>query len=65
MILKLNTCFILTKNIESVVRHALDVWRDVFHLNKPSEETIEIKDDDNSDNNDDDEDNIPSVTITT
>ena len=64
MILKLNTCFILIKNVESFFRHALDVWRDVYHLNKPSKEIVEIKDDDNSDNDDDDEDNIHSVMVT-
>ena len=64
MILKLNTCFILMKNIELVVKNASDVWRDIYHLNKPSEETVEIKDGDSSDN-EDDEDDIPSVTITT
>ena len=63
MILKLNTFFILTKNIESVVKHASNIWRDIYHLNKPSEETVEIKDDDNSDN-DDDEDNTPSIIVT-
>ena len=64
MILNLNTCFILTKNIELVVKHASDVWKDVYHLRKPSEEIIEIKDDDSSDNDEDDFDNIPSVTVT-
>ena len=63
MILKLNTCFILTKNIESVVKHALDVWRDIYDLNKPSKEIVEIKDDDNSDN-ENDEDDIPLVMVT-
>ena len=63
MILKLNTCNILMKNIELVVKHASDIWRDAYHLNKPSEETIEIKDDD-SDNDDDDDDNTPSVIVT-
>ena len=52
------------KNIESVVKHASDVWKDVYHLRKPSEETVEIKDDDSSDNDEDDFDNIPSVTVT-
>ena len=62
MILKLNTCFILTKHIELVVRHASDVWRYIYHLIKPSKEIVEIKDDDISDNKDDEYD-IPSVTV--
>ena len=64
MILNLNTCFILTKNIELVVKHASNVWKDVYHLKKPFEEIVEIKDDDSSDNDDDDFDNIPSVMVT-
>ena len=56
MILKFNTCLILMKNIESVVKNATDVWIDVFHLNKPTDETIEIKDDD-SDQEDEEDDN--------
>ena len=55
MILKLNTCFILMKNIESIVMHALNVWKDVYHLKNPSQDVVEIKDDDSSDNDDDDD----------
>ena len=50
------------KNIESVVKHVLDIWRDVYHLNKPSEETIEFKDD-NSNNDDDDDENTHSIIV--
>ena len=50
------------KNIESVVKHASDIWRDVYHLNKPTEEIVEIKDDE-SDSDDDDDDNIPLVIV--
>ena len=63
MILKFNTCLILMKNIESVVKNATDVCRDVYHLNKPTDETVEIKDDD-SDQEDEENDNTPSVTVT-
>ena len=63
MILKLNTCFILIKNIELVVKHASNFWRDVYHLKKPLEEIVKIKDDDSHNSDDDDYDNIPSVTI--
>ena len=55
MILKLNTCFILMNNIESVIRQASDVWKDVYHLRQPSAQVVEIKDDDSSD---DEPDNI-------
>ena len=50
-------------NIESVVKNATDVCRDVYHLNKPTDETVEIKDDD-SDQEDEENDNTPSVTVT-
>ena len=51
MILKLNTCFILMNNSESVIRKASDVWKDVYHLRKI--EHVEIKDDDSSDDEQD------------
>ena len=64
IIMKLNTCFILMKNIESVIRQASDVWKNVYHLNQPSTEVVEINDDDSSDNDEDEPDNIPSIIVT-
>ena len=63
MILKLNTCFILMKNIELVVKNASNIWKDIYHLKNPFDKIVEIKDDDSSDN-DDDEDNTPSIIVT-
>ena len=54
----------LTKNIELVVKHASDVWKDVYHLRKPSKEVVKIKDDYSSDNDEDEFDNIPSIMVT-
>ena len=51
------------KNIESVVKHALDVQKDVYHLRQPSEEVVEIKVDDSSDNDEDEFDNISFFTV--
>ena len=59
MILMLNTCFILTNNKESVINQASGVWRTLYHLNQPSIEVVEIKDDDSSDNEEDESNNIP------
>ena len=59
IILKLNTCFILMKNIESIIRQTSDVWKDSYHLRKPSLEVVEIKDDGSSDNEEDESNNIP------
>ena len=59
MILMLNTCFILTNNKESVINQASGVWRTLYHLNQPSIEAVEIKDDDSSDNDEDESNNIP------
>ena len=53
MILKLNTCFILMNNSESIIRQATDVWKDFYHLRQPSAEAVEIKDDDSSDDEQD------------
>ena len=48
-------------NIESVIRKAFDVWKDVYHLRQPSTEAVEIKDDDSSD---DEPNNTPSIMVT-
>ena len=51
------------KDIEYVVKNAIDVWKNVFHLHKPSEDLVEINDDDNDKDEDNEEDNTPCVTI--
>ena len=48
-------------NIELVIRQALDVWKDVYHLRQPSKEVVEIKYDDSSD--EEEHDNILAITI--
>ena len=66
MTLKFNTCLVLMKDIEYVVKNATNIWRNVFHLQKPSEYPIEIKDDDDDDSDkdeDNDEDSTQFVTI--
>ena len=64
MILKFNTCLILMKNVEWVVKSANDVWKDVYHLHKPSEDLVEIKDDESDKEEDDEDDNKPSFIVT-
>ena len=64
MILKFNTCLILMKNVELVVKNATNVWKDVYHLHRPDKDPVEIKDDDNDKEEDDEEDNIPSIIVT-
>ena len=64
MTLKFNTCLVLMKDIEYVVRNATNTWRNVFHLCKLSEYLVEIKDDDDSDKDEDnDEDSTQFVTM--
>ena len=45
MTLKFNTCLILIKDIELVVKSANTTWKNIYHLHKPSVEAVEIKDD--------------------
>lgn len=60
-----NTCLILLKSIEPVVKNAIDVWSDVYKLQKPSEEIVEINDDDNDgDEEDMDGGNTISMDVT-
>ena len=55
MTLKFNTCLILIKDIEYVVRNAKNTWINAYHLHKPSEQPIEIKDDDDDSDKDEEE----------
>lgn len=61
--MRFDTCLILLKDIELVFKHATNIWRDVYHINRPIDDLVEIKDDD-SDQEDEEDDNIPLVTIT-
>ena len=62
MNMRFNTCLILVKSIEPVVKNATDVWSDVYKLHKPTKEIVEIKDDDNiSDEEEMDGDNTISM----
>ena len=54
MTLKFNTCLVLMKDIEYVLKNAKNTWRNVFHLHKMSEYPIEIKDDDEDSGKDED-----------
>ena len=54
MTLKFNTCLVLMKDIEYVVKNATNKWRNVFRLHKLSEHPDEIKDDDNDSDKDED-----------
>jgi hypothetical protein len=63
--MRFNTCLILLKSIEPVVKNSTDVWSDVYKLHKPTEEIVEIKDDDNnSDEEEMDGGNTISMDIT-
>ena len=56
MMIRFHTCLILFKDIEHVVNDATNMWKNIYHLHKPSEDTVEITDNDKSDDNDDDDD---------
>ena len=55
MNLKFNTFLILMKDIEYVVKNATNTWENIYHLYKPSEHLVEIKDDDDDKDEEDDE----------
>ena len=61
MTLKFNTCLILMKDIEHVVKNATNTWRNVYHLHKPSKFLVEVKDDDDDDEDKDEEDDEGST----
>lgn len=45
MTLRFNTCLILIKDIEHVVKNATSMWKNVYHLHKKSDFPVEVKDD--------------------
>ena len=62
MMIRFHTCLILIKDIENVIRDATNMWKNIYHLHKPSEDPIEIKDNDNSES--DDFESTPSIIVT-
>ena len=62
MMIRFHTCLILIKEIEHVVRDAKNMWKNIYHLHKPSEDPVEIKDNDSNDS--DDFESTPSITVT-
>ena len=46
MTIRFHTCLILIKDIERIVKDATNVWKGIYHLHKPSDHPVEIKDDD-------------------
>ena len=47
--IRFHTCLILIKDIEHVVNDATNMWKHIYHLHKPSEDIVEIKDNDSND----------------
>ena len=65
MTLKFNTCLVLMKDIEYVVKNATNTWRNVFYLHKLSEYPVEIKDDDDDDSDKDEDNDEESIQFVT
>ena len=65
MKLKFNTCLVLMKDIESVVKNAADTWGNVYHLHKLSEKPKEIKHDFGDDSDKDEENDDDSTQFVT
>ena len=63
MTIRFQTCLILIKDIERIVKDAIDVWKGIYHLHKPYNHLVEIKDDDGDDDDEDDEKGNNSITM--
>ena len=61
-IIKFNTCLILIKDIESVVKNAKSTWKKIYHLHKPSVEAFEIKDDEEDNDEEGEEEDLTETT---
>ena len=44
------------KDIEHVVQNAINTWKNVYHLHKPSDFPIDVKDDDDDEDKDEEDD---------
>lgn len=53
--LKFNTCLILIKDIEHVVKNATNTWKNIYRLHKPSDFLVDVKDDDEEEKEKDEE----------
>lgn len=45
MILRFNTCLVLVKSIEHIVKSATETWKNVYHLHSPNDFPIIVNDD--------------------
>ena len=54
--LKFNTYLNLMKDIEYDVKNATNTWKNVYHLHKPSDFLVDVKDDDDDNDEKDEED---------
>ena len=60
--IRFHTCLILIKDIEQVVIDATNMWKNIYHLHKPSkDDPVEIIDDDSSNN--DEFENTSSILV--
>ena len=58
LILRFNTCLVLMKEIEHVVKNATNTRKNVYLLHKLSDFSINIKDDDDDQEEKDDEEEL-------
>jgi Na+-transporting methylmalonyl-CoA/oxaloacetate decarboxylase gamma subunit len=63
LILKFNTCLILLKEIEHVVKNATNTWKNVYLIHKLSDFLVSISDKDDEDDQEIDEEKIDEEII--
>ncbi len=64
MTIRFHTCLILIKDIERIVKDAIEEWKGIYHLHNPSDHPSEIKDDEEDDNDDEEvEEGNDSITM--
>ena len=51
------------KDIEHVVKNAKNTWNNVYHLHKPSDFLVDVKDDDDDDKDVEDDEGSPQYVV--
>lgn len=53
--LKFNTCLVLMKDIEFVVKYITTTWKNIYNLHQPSDFIFHVSDKDDEDDKEDDD----------
>lgn len=56
MTLRFNTCLVLVKDIECIVKSSTKTWKNFYHFHNPSDFPVDVKDDEDEEGKDEEDD---------